>query len=272
MISEQPFISHLWSECAYAVPALDITFLHIKPVDQMQFTQKKVRFRKKDEEKEIFHIESVNKGFRIDDSPNTGAALSRFDNSTLEFSHACALAKAKLILLTADRLEYRRTLFQSQFPADTVLYWQGDKCYILDLMPPVAANMFTIPMDEIPSVSRKKAIHKCLNNPFTIFHFGEMPEWTTHMLQNDIPLTIVPERAALECKIKGVCSIDMEEVLDDEDQPPHADAMLTVVDSYHIPPKQMSVITCWVAIPKMIIPANVQDLSLIHISEPTRPY
>ena len=197
-IRNEPFVSHIYGP-QFAVPAVDITNCNKERTFTIEKKTKKVSFPSRKFLTELRYIKCRNKGKRHVDIPNLGDSVNIDWTSEQvvqqrELSNAIALAKAKLIRKREDTDEYMRQEDRAYFMEGCILYWESDQCYIVNLLPLTAVTYPSIPLDHIPSVSRKKGIHHCIRNPFVHWHFGNVPDWLNDMGQYNIPIMMLREQ------------------------------------------------------------------------------
>ena len=155
----------------------------------------KVKFRNSKYLKEVWEIPYDNRGKRVSDEPNEGQPVTDFKDyfKSIEYSNACAIAKARLINISREAHQFRRRVYRYSLPESSVIYWEGNYAYLLDSVPPIAAEHYRIPLNQIPRVTREEAIKTCLSQPLEQYNFGDVPDWVKIMALRDTPLTVIPK-------------------------------------------------------------------------------
>ena len=249
------YVSHAWTTHTFAVPGMDIT--HFCPRQDGMFKliqQKNVKFSKK-KLAEIIEVDCENIGDRNGDydRSNSGNPIVNFDFSMQEFSDACALAKARIINLSEEALEYRRATYRMSCPDDTILFWKDAYCYIMDLLPSVASAISNLELSEIPRVKREKMIHQLAHNPFVHLHFGDVPDWLDIMDAEGIPLTIVSSskaQARLDSDNESLCYLAENMLVTIESDQRICTNCITLVERIEIAPLQTVLVDAWVSVPE----------------------
>ena len=145
-----------------AAPAYDITHYRssMRTVDggckeTRRSRHLTVKFRQSKYLKEVRYIPRDNVGKRVDDYPNEGKSITDFRDyfKSIEYSNACAIAKARLINISREAHQFRRRVYRYSLPENSVIFWEGEWAYLLDSVPPVAAEFYRIPKDQIPRVN-----------------------------------------------------------------------------------------------------------------------
>ena len=123
------FVTHTWFNDDCAAPAYDITHLRLKSNmrsggdEDKQRKGLKVKFRNSKYLKEIREIPYDNRGNRVSDEPNEGEPVTDFTNyfKGIEYSNACAIAKARLINISREAHLFRRRVYKYSLPESSVI-------------------------------------------------------------------------------------------------------------------------------------------------------